>query len=133
MDVILELISQNHDHIVNLAISCTLGLLGAFVNALSKKDFRNGFQVGRIILSVSFVSPTIYILLAGFVDVKLQMGFTVLSGAFHDEALFLLRRRFDNMKGTIEMGGTGVKRTDADQSSVQTTLTTDDSNRGKDK
>ena len=103
MDVIIELIRENHDHIINLAVACTLGLLGAIVNYMSIKDFRNGFQVGRIILSVSFVSPTIYILFAGFVDTKLQIGLTILSGAFHEEALGLLRKRFENMRSSIEM------------------------------
>lgn len=103
MDVIIELIRENHDHIINLAIACTLGLLGAIVNYIQIKDFRNGFQVGRIILSVSFVSPTIYILFAGFVDTKLQIALTILSGAFHEEALGLLRRRFENMRSSIEM------------------------------
>jgi len=103
MDVIIELIKENHDHIINLAVACTLGLLGAIVNYMSIKDFRNGFQVGRIILSVSFVSPTIYILFAGFVDTKLQIGLTILSGAFHEEALGLLRKRFENMRSSIEM------------------------------
>lgn len=103
MDVIIELIRENHGHIINLAIACTLGLLGAIVNYIQIKDFRNGFQVGRIILSVSFVSPTIYILFAGFVDTKLQIALTILSGAFHEEALGLLRRRFENMRSSIEM------------------------------
>ena len=103
MDVIIELIGENHEHIINLAIACTLGLLGAIVNYMYMKDFRNGFQVGRIILSVSFVSPTIYILFAGFVDTKLQIALTILSGAFHEEALGLLRKRFENMRSSIEM------------------------------
>lgn len=103
MDVIIELIKENHDHIINLVVACTLGLVGAIVNYISVRDFRNGFQVGRIILSVSFVSPTIYILLTGFVDIKVQIALTILSGAFHEEALGLLRRRFENMKGSIEM------------------------------
>lgn len=103
MDVIIELIRENHGHIINLAIACTLGLLGAIVNYIQIKDFRNGFQVGRIILSVSFVSPTIYILFAGFVDTKLQIALTILSGAFHEEALGLLRKRFENMRSSIEM------------------------------
>ena len=103
MDIIIELIKENHDHIINLVVACTLGLVGAIVNYISVRDFRNGFQVGRIILSVSFVSPTIYILLTGFVDIKVQIALTILSGAFHEEALGLLRRRFENMKGSIEM------------------------------
>ena len=104
MDIIIEeLIKENHDHIINLVVACTLGLVGAIVNYISVRDFKNGFQVGRIILSVRFVSPTIYILLTGFVDIKVQIALTVLSGAFHEEALGLLRRRFENMKGSIEM------------------------------
>ena len=103
MDVIIGLINEHHDHIINLVVACTLGLVGAIVNYISVRDFRNGFQVGRIILSVSFVSPTIYILLTGFVDIKVQIALTILSGAFHEEALGLLRRRFENMKGSIEM------------------------------
>ncbi len=103
MEVIIELIQENHDHIINLVVACTLGLIGALVNYIQVKDFKNGFQVGRIMLSVSFVSPTIYILFAGFVDTKLQIALTILSGAFHEEALGLLRRRFENMKSSIEM------------------------------
>lgn len=103
MDIIIELIKENHDHITNLVVACTLGLLGAIVNYLRMQDFKNGFQIGRIFLSVSFVSPTIYILFAGFVDTKLQIGLTILSGAFHEEALGLLRSRFNKMRSSIEM------------------------------
>ena len=116
MDVIIELIRENHDHIINLVVACTLGLVGAIVNYISVRDFRNGFQVGRIILSVSFVSPTIYILLTGFVDIKVQIALTILSGAFHEEALGLLRRRFENMKGSIEMSSNNDRNLTKDES-----------------
>jgi len=116
MDIIIELIKENHDHITNLVVAYTLGLLGAIVNYLRMRDFKNGFQIGRIFLSVSFVSPTIYILSAGFVDTKLQIGLTILSGAFHEEALGLLRSRFESMKSSIEMkNGSGLIRKDESQ------------------
>lgn len=104
MDHVYNLLETSHEHIMNLSLSMVLGLLGAFVNALTIKNFANGFQVGRIILSVCFVSPTVYILLAGFVDPKLQIGLTILSGAFHEEAFTLLQQRFKKSSQMIDDG-----------------------------
>lgn len=100
MESLFDLIINNSKHLVNLSLVMALGLIGAFANALSVKDFKNGFYVWRIILSVFFVSPTVYILLDGLVDYKFQILLTILSGAFHEESFVLLRGRF-NRSGQI--------------------------------
>ena len=103
MESVWNLIANNSHHIVNLSLIIALGLIGAFANAFSAKNFKNGFYAGSIVLSVFFVSPTVYILLEGLVDYKFQILFTILSGAFHEDAFVLLRGRF-NKSGQIING-----------------------------
>lgn len=102
METILLLINENSKHIMTLLLTLILGMLGAFANAMSVKDFKNGFHYKRILLSVGFVTPTVYILLMDLVDPKLQMLLTVLAGAFHEDAIPLLRGRFKLTSGIIK-------------------------------